>query len=364
MLDRLQSLFTRHKLLIVFSGVYFLFSIYVMLHLLRNSYLGDAFYRTNYDAMLAGTAWKPFVYRILLPKLTVAIANITPFEWQESIAMMFRSFLSDNDLIRRAVPWLVGVYRDSTYPRMITTLLIYGCLWGYIAMMYLLGRHLFPKELAIRLFAPIFGMLLVPAFSWQWSYIYDIPVLFLSSACFYAMLTRSFNLYILTFFLACLNKETALFIISFFALWFYKRMDTKQYAMLVALQCFIYLCLRLLLFYLFMHNAGFHLENNLFKVVTRDLMAKSQYFRILSISMMFFLLTFKWREKPLFLKKAFWVLSYMYVAYLLFGYPGEYRVFFDIMPLLSLLATHTLISGTEIAKSPVFVEHEDGAPDS
>lgn len=361
-MDRAVAFFYRHKLLIVFGAVYFLFSIYVMLHLLYNSHLGDVFYRTRFDAMLAGTAWKPFVYRILIPKLTVAISNATPFEWQEFIGMAFRSFLADTPFVERVLPWLKELYLDNTYPRMVASLLIYASLWGYIVALYLLSKQLFPKEYAITLFAPVFGMLVLPAFSWQWSYIYDIPVLFLSTACFYAMITRSFNLYIVFFFLACLNKESALFIIGFFALWFYKRIDGKQYAMLMLLQCFIYLCIRLLLFYLFMQNVGFHLEDNLYKVITRDLLSRSQYFRAIAICMMFFILTFRWQAKPAFLKKGLWVLSYMYIAYVLYGYPGEYRVFFDIMPLLVLLATHTLISGTDISKSPVFSREKERLP--
>ena len=49
----------------------------------------------------------------------------------------------------------------------------------------------------------------------------------------------------------------------------------------------------------------------------------------------------------------------MYATYFWYGFPGEYRVFFDLFPLLTLLITNTLIEGTGISKAAIFNRQHD-----
>jgi hypothetical protein len=345
----------RHRVMLVFLLVYVVLSSFVMLHFLSSSRLGDAFGRTRYDAMLEGKAWKPFAYRVLIPRATNMITAATPEALRDWVHFSAETALAGSDTVRVYLPWLAEIYRGpTTYPRIVTTLLIYACLWGYIWALFRLAHALFPRQPAVHWFAPVFGLLVIPSFSWQWLYIYDIPLLFFATACFYAMATRNLLLYLVFFLLACLNKETTIFILMFFALWFAGRMPKTQFALLLLAQFAIYLSIRLATVYIFKDNIGFHLENNVVQVLSRDLFAKSKFFMILSVSFFFFLLTFRWMDKPLFLKYGFFLLPPFFVAYVLHGWPGEYRVFFDVMPLLILLGVHTLIVGTGIADSPFF----------
>jgi hypothetical protein len=356
----------RRYISILFAAVYALMSIFVMLHFLHSSLLGDVFYRTQFEQMVNGTAWKPFVYRILIPKATQAITKATPEAWQNDINQNLQDLKFDQrlDSIRKAMPKLANAYPMSQqlYPRAVATLLIYACLWGYIWAMYRLAGSLFPGERAVQLFAPIFGMLLIPSFSWQFLYVYDIPVLFLSTACYYCMAERKIRAYLVFFTLACLNKESAIIILIFFTLWFYHRLPARHFVTLWAAQCLVYAIIKVGLTFTYYYNAGWFLENNIAQVLGRDLFSRSGYTRILTISIICFLLTFRWPEKPLFLKYVFVLLPCMYVAYVLFGYPGEYRVFFDILPLMALLGTHTLIAGTGISQSPVFTAGRSELP--
>jgi hypothetical protein len=54
------------------------------------------------------------------------------------------------------------------------------------------------------------------------------------------------------------------------------------------------------------------------------------------------LLTYRWREKPSFLKLQLLVLVPLVVVYVIAGSPREYRVFLEIVPAASLLAAGTL----------------------
>ena len=149
---------TKHRLLIIFGAVYVVMSAYVMLHFLHSSRLGDTYDRMEFAAMVSGTAWKPFAYRVLIPRTTLLIADVTPKPWQKSIGNNFKGWLESSKFTKRALPWLAPLYEQDTYLRLVASLLVYGCLWGYIVAMYWLAKHLFPAEQAIHYFAPIFGM--------------------------------------------------------------------------------------------------------------------------------------------------------------------------------------------------------------
>lgn len=359
-----NAVFSR-RILLIFGAIYVAMSLFTMLHFLQSSRLGDVFYRTQFEPMYHGTAWKPFVYRVLIPKTTRAIVEATPGEWQQSIndslyGLKTAPWLSD---VRKVMPWLADVYphKDRIYPRAVATLLIYASLWGFIWAIWRLAALAFPASPAIKWFAPIFGMLLIPSFSWQYLYVYDIPVLFLSTACYYFLLAGKFKHYLICFLLAVLNKESSIFIFLLFTFWGYHRLSATKYASLWTAQCLIYVVIKVALALTYMHNAGWLLEDNLGWVWNRDLLSRSGYHRIFVIAAMFFLFTYRWQEKPVFLKYVFFVLPFFFTAYLFYGYPGEYRVFFDIMPLLLLLAVHTLIDGTGIGRSPFFREGENHA---
>ena len=237
---------------------------------------------------------------------------------------------------------------------MVASIIIFCFIIGYMALLFALAAILFSEEKAIALFAPIVGILAFCSFGYQWQYIYDIPLLCLSAACFYCIYTERFRGYILLFFLSCLNKETAIFSLIFFTIWHFDKLPPYRFALLWTLQLVIYLTVKSVISINFIHNHGFFLENNSAFVLLKDVLGESNLHKIVIILSTWFLLVFDWQNKPLFLKKSLLLFPFVYLAYLLFGFPHEYRVFFDIHTPFVLLATHSLISGTGISRSPVF----------
>lgn len=180
--------FYRCRLVLIFGFIYLLLSGFVMTHSVVNSIrFGDGFIRLDYDAMLNGTAWRPFAYRILIPRMTTFIRDLTPVTTRQVVRESFMETLEANSFMRKYLPQFKDAFEGATYEKIVTTALNYGFLLGFIWMMFLLGRELFPEDPAIKWFAPIFGMWLLPSFSWQWTYIYDIPLLCLSAACYYCL---------------------------------------------------------------------------------------------------------------------------------------------------------------------------------
>lgn len=353
-----QGVWQRKRLTIVFGAVYLLLSLFAMVHFLNASFLGDRYFKTNFDGMYEQTTYKPFVYRQLIPAAARAVTAISPQIVQDMVNEQVEQFKvnPDYEVVRVTMPWTYRAFPSygKHYQRIVTILLIYGCLWGYIWALARLSRELFPISPAIACFAPVFGVLLISSFSFPFQYVYDIPVLFLSTVCYLCMVTRQWRWFIAVYILACLNKETAIFITFFFAIWFWGRMEKRRYINLLVAQYVIYALLRIGLLYLYQDNPGQYLKNHLFRVLPGDVLVTSQYERLLSMAWIFFLMTYQWAKKPAFLKYSLLLLPPMYVAYLLYGMPGEYRVFFDVLPLPLLLAVHTLVDGTGLGRSTFF----------
>jgi hypothetical protein len=137
-------------------------------------------------------------------------------------------------------------------------------------------------------------------------------------------------------------------------------MDWKAYVNLWVLQYLIYAIVRIFLLYTYAGNEGEYLKNHLFRVLPGDVLTTSKYERILTLSFIFLMLTYQWQNKPDFLKCGLWLIPFMYVAYLIYGMPGEYRVFFDILPLFVLLGVHTLVAASGLDSTPLFKQTRHG----
>jgi hypothetical protein len=353
-----QDVWQKRRLTIVFGTVYLLLSCFAMTHFLNSSFLGDRYFKTTFDGMYEQTTYKPFVYRQLIPAAARILTAISPQVVQDYVNDRVERFRRNPQMqtVHVTMPWTYRAFPSygKHYQRIVTIVLIFGCMWGYIWALARLARELFPISRAMACFAPVFGVLLISSFSFPFQYVYDIPVLFLSTVCYLAMATRNWRLFIGAYILACLNKETAIFMTLFFAIWFWGRLDKRSYINLLVMQYVIYALLRLGLLYLYQDNPGQYLKNHLFRVLPGDVLVTSQYERVFMIAWGFFLMTYQWAKKPAFLKCSLLLLPPMYVAYLLYGMPGEYRVFFDVLPLPLLLAVHTLVDGTGLGRAAFF----------
>ena len=348
----------RRAIYTIFAGIYLLCLAYGMSYFFNNSYLGDQYPRTRFDAMVDGYASKPFIYRQLVPIMIRSVDAVTPPALREGVNAWIDSVKYDAAYvpIRDYIPWFLETFplKITHYKRLVGSVIILGFLVGYMAGIYCLGRAMFPDRPAVALFAPVFAVIAFSSFGYQWQYIYDIPCLCLSTACFYFMYKQRFRMYLLVFFLSVINKETAIFSLVFFTIWHWNRLGSRKFALLWALQCAIYISVKIVISMLYMNNPGFFLEQNMQLVLARDLLGESNINRIVIFAAMWFMLTHHWQDKPLFLKQALLVLPLLYVAYFFYGYPHEYRVFFDLHGPLILLLSHTLVVTTGIARAPVF----------
>ena len=339
-----------------FIGLYGIFSLYVMLNYMQSSILRERYIPTKYEGMINGEGHKPYVTRALVPLMTRVAMGLMPMFTEEDAPQEDAQEITEPRASLQMLPWLNRVFpkNHSAYPRAVTLCIVYGFLLGYVVAMRKLSEQLFPDIEAMRWFMPLIGLGVVPAFSWPFQYIYDFSTLALSTACFYCIYTRNFRWYLLWFLLATLNKETSIFILFFFALWFHAKLPAPQYRFWLCMQGLMYALTKAALMVAYSDNPGGFMESHMGAVLNKDLFLNANSFRILGMAGIFFLLSHGWQQKPAFAKTALWFIPVYAVLYILFGNPGEYRICFDMLPLFTLLAGHTLICGTGIADAAIF----------
>ena len=317
----------------------------------------------NFSRMLDGSAGTPLVYRTLVPSVTKALVFLSPSFLQNAVnsvaahiilehpgRVFSREQLLDIALMRptSSVASIFIFYLDyilshnETYQFFMVSLIMYICLLAYAASLFLLGRALFPHNRAVAIFAPIIGMMVLPGFEYPTGIrIYDFPQLMFTTLCLYCMGTGRLRLYLLIFALSCVNKETTIFLSLFFAVWFRTRQPLKSYTFYMCMQICLFLIIKLTINYCFRNNP----EPNWFLQTSqvRALFESYTFSTMFNILFLCQMIVYKFVETPLFLRYSLILIIPQYLAYLLFCAEGEYRNFFEVLPIITIMLTHTIM---------------------
>ena len=302
--------------------------------------------RANIEVMLDGSAHRPFVYRVLLPTLATSVTACVPNSIKDKIVAKW-------DRSRK-----MGVFKH--YFRVESSCLFEGVLIFGFMVLSLLGYALFLQKMSIEILgtqgilrhlAPLLGLLALPPF-FTFGYIYDFPVLFLSCCCFFLIFKEYWLAYLVVFLVACFNKETTILFAVVFGAYACDRLEFKRFLVLGFLQVIIFAVVRSLLVMRFSMNPGGDIPNHLIGQLDALLVPVS-YSAVVVFSVFLFLMCFMWSEKPPFLKRALWVAVPLVLLFILGGCPGEYRVFYEVLPLIILMVSHTLVALIGAENKPV-----------
>lgn len=285
--------------------------------------------------MIYGTAPKPFVYRQLLPSIVRLTAQSIPLHLRSAvIEKASQSSTITRILSRVQIPheWIVEYA--------VTVLWIYCSLWGFLFSFRFLFKAIYdtPRYFADGVF---FSVLMgIPAF-FSYSFIYDIPTLFLFTLALGMMYSRKWGLYVTVFFIACWSKETTILLTLIFFIHFQKKekLDRSVFKKLLGAQLFLFLFVKITLEIIFKDNSGgiveFHFIHNLLFGYAYTL---PQF-----LSWVFFvlLIIYKWNEKPLFLKNALWMGLPLVILTMFLGLLHELRDYGEMYPILMTLTAHS-----------------------
>lgn len=340
-----------------FMIVYSVLLLYALARFSIASHWGNSWHGATLVGMVGGTAAKPYVYRVLVPGIIAFFLQITPGFLQQWIGEALL-VLRDNPLIdavfmQNANPRLeftdMDQFRTLCYMRMIAGSVMCLSLTGYVIALYRLSEVLFPNQPGMALFTPVIGLIAVPAL--DGIYIYDFPALCLAACGYYALSVQKWRWYMVWFTLACLNKETSIFMCIFYVAWFHRRLPAQLFKNLLTLQLAIYVSIKVIITCCFMDNPGVFIMTHWEPLQEFTILQGYNYRMLITYCAGIFLLTYDWQQKPLFARYGLLNFLLMCIAFLLFGHPGEFRVFYDVLPLLVVLLTHTLIKITGISKS-------------
>jgi len=295
--------------------------------------------RASMHSMIEGNAHKPFVYRRLLPFMVSVGRYVTPDGVQDRVeAQWARS--STMDRFREVFHIEDGYLYEGvlTFAFMVLFLLM------YTLALKKLGREILGLRDVSEHFVPIFGLLVLPPF-FSFGYIYDFPVLGLSAVCYLYLYRQHWLPYLVFFALACLNKETTLLFGVVYGLTMMNRLPAKPFFLIGGAQALIFTVIRGGMLWRFRDNYGENMRDHL-DWQLRSLLEPYCFLSFLGLVGCWVLLASRWGEKPDFLKRAVWMIVPLGVLYLFGGGPGEIRVFYENVPILVLLMSHTLLIWT------------------
>ena len=271
------------------------------------------------EAFLNGTAYKPYVLRVLAPLLIKAATALVP-----------------ND------------------PKFYAAVVMYLSLIGFVlALRYLIHTFWSPSS------ATDFWVLLsLPALTPLMlinGHIYDLPALFLFTLELALLWRGRFKTFLLLYPIACLNKETTILLTLVFAVCLYNRIERRQFLTWLIVQVAIYVVIRFALLWTFRDNPGpvaeYHLPDQIaFILKAPGLVSIYALFGVVVLALMLHDIA----SKPHELKQAALVtIPPLVILFLFFGGALEIRVFYEAFPIAYALAIPTLSNLTSWKVEPV-----------
>ncbi len=286
--------------------------------------------------MVSGTAGRPYVYRMLLPFCVRAAVAVTPDALENRLEVGLRKCYVGQGFVN-----CFRVEAGFEYEGFVLLLLMLTSLIGYAVSLFLLSCELPARTHGAPHVAPVLGLLALPPF-FVFGYIYDFPVLFLVTCCLYLLVKQRFLSYLALFAVACVNKETSVVLVVAYAMFFYKVLPSRTFLKYGAIQLALFLVVKLAVGWLFRDNPGTVM------IVTAEaqfatLMAGFNYSHLLLGLFLFLAIAYRWSEKSRFLKQSLWMFVPLLLLFMLGSCPGEYRVFYEVLPVVVLLTSDTLV---------------------
>jgi len=249
-----------------------------------------------------GAMERPFVYRQLIPMLA------------------------------RLIIWITGIRVDLG--------LVIGIMLSAMAAVGAIG--LFFREFGIRkleLHTLICGTIL---FVWliKDAKIYDFATVATFAGCIILLHQHKWNGFHIVYILACLNRETAFLLTIFFMFHFFRKLDRKLYWLSAVAQVLIFLAIRLIMLLAFRENPGVVAQFNFFKNFQEFASSWTGTIAVITVFVgLTWLVARNWKSAPVFLRDIFLTFTpLLFVMWILLGRAFELRVFFEIFPVLYIMA--------------------------
>ena len=290
---------------------------------------------------------RPFVYRTLLPTTVNVLTRLFPAAARSAV----KRYVSNNPTMRQAFT-VDGTGQGASghlkfeklFPieTVIGLLLMFCSLIGFLFTAGRLFRIFYYVPAGLQVWIPAAAALgFLPWISYT-SHPYDLTTLLLSSLYYYQLARGRWRSSLAIFFLACLNKETAILYTVAFAVYVFLAKLSQRLALgLIGAQLLIFAAIRLTLTFLFRANPGNVLEFHLFDInaaLFARWLQKGVSLNELAIRVAIVIaVCHGWKQKPLLFRSGLAVIPPLACLGLFFGVFDEWRQYTDAYtPLLML----------------------------
>lgn len=301
----------------------------------------NSFEKALFEDMLTGSAYKPFVTRVLTPWLTLGIGALIPDRWAELV----RGWISESHVLSV----VIQEYRAPENLGLEAVINIFLQLCSVLGFFYFfikLARtcmHLTKKN---ELFILFFAFVWLLSF-FNFAYIYDLPQLFLCTLAFYFIASRNTVLYLLVFICAILNKETSIVLIipSIILFWDLSKPNIQKVIFGLSSQVFIYSLVRLPLFYYYRDNPGdnmaLHFLDHIAAIGNLPVFSIVYFLAVVLVGITFYK---GWKDKPIIVNLGVCSGCVLFILFLIGGYPFEFRVFYEVYGIFVISITWSFLS--------------------
>jgi hypothetical protein len=300
----------------------------------------NSYYPARFDSLMDGTAHRPFVFRQLVPQLARVIGLITP----TSLDRILNDWAKETPFIGHMLMDFRA--RQGFVSESLAALLVmYACLVTYGLGIRYLWDGIYSNPAWLRFVVPIAGFLLLPLF-FSHGYVYDFATL----ACFawgLGLMARGrWWPYCIVFFVSCWNRETTILLAMVFVAAYVGRLARPKFFALLAYQIGVACAVKVVLECVFGSNPGSTFQWHAFAIFREPLPISPGWIAI----WLLFIVSLAWRlrAKPHFLRRAATLFIPLLAIYLLAGRPHELRIFYEFLPVATLLLVSSAASSLRI----------------
>jgi len=284
--------------------------------------------------MIEGTAWRPYVKRVLVPVAVRGADALLPGAARAGLSDLVRR----QPALARRLGW--PAEHTSWYA---LVFLVHGLsLFGFALAFRRLLERTFRVEGTTAALAAAAALALVPLHFGYQNYVYDFPTLLLFTLGLGFVAAGERTRFYLLWPIGLLDKETFVLLTLVFALRERSRLPRARLLAHVGAQIASAVAIWLALGWVFRANPGAPLEWHLLRNLAHLPVPRQLVHDVLYAGAWVYGLLF-WREKRRTAAAALAVGGALFATTLFFGFLGEYRDFYEAWPLLALLAVHTTL---------------------
>lgn len=291
----------------------------------------DGYNRAMFEDMVNGKAYKPFVYRSLVPIIIKSSSLLFPDRIKEEI----------NKLGKEKYNFLpIRLNNINFFDLLLAMILWYISIISFALAFKKLVNHFYSQNDTLLFILPIIAVAGLPIFFRYYSYIYDLTHVFLFTLCLYLLVKANWKLYLIIFCVTTLNKETSVLLIMTYYIHYKRTLSKSDFNKILLTQIVIFITIKIILTAFYYNNPGTLVEVHLLHNFQLAPYSISQFVSFIIIGV---LIAYDWKNKPIFLRNAFYMIIPLFIFTFVLGFLDEFRDYYEIYPVVLLLITHSVI---------------------